>query len=311
MANFIEHLFRRLRWDELDLSYLRRHIDNARDEDLAGLGLAQRPARPGDPTTELTPGNKKIARARLVARRDCVVCGMALTPLVLQSYLEHNNGGKTGGAFYAEDGAHVSTGTTLAVLEGETNVLLQAERVLLNYLQKLTGIATLTATYAEKLIGTQSRLLDTRKTTPGWRMLEKYAVATGGGWNHRLGLFDRIMLKDNHLAAGNATAGERLAALVRTAKEARPDLAVECEVDSLEQVPPVLDAGADIIMLDNFSVSGLRAALALTHGRTWTEVSGGVTLTNLVEVARLGADFISTGALTHQAKWVDIGLDWE
>jgi nicotinate-nucleotide pyrophosphorylase (carboxylating) len=183
--------------------------------------------------------------------------------------------------------------------------------VLLNFLQKLSGIATLTATYSSKLEGTETRLLDTRKTTPGWRALEKYAVATGGGWNHRLGLFDRIMLKDNHLAAGNAAGGSRLAALVRHARETRPDLPVECEVDTVAQIQPVLDAGADVILLDNFSPDDLRAALALINHRAWTEISGGVTLDTLPAIARLGADFVSTGAVTHQVAWVDIGLDWE
>jgi nicotinate-nucleotide pyrophosphorylase (carboxylating) len=191
------------------------------------------------------------------------------------------------------------------------STLLSAERVLLNFLQKLTGIATLTAVYAAGLANTSSRLLDTRKTTPGWRMLEKYAVATGGGWNHRLGLFDRIMLKDNHLAAGHAVGGGQLAALVRHARAVRPDLLVECEVDALEQIAPVLEAEADVILLDNFSPETLRAALGEIGNLAWTEASGGITLENIGDIAKIGPDFISTGALTHQAAWVDVGLDWE
>ena len=183
--------------------------------------------------------------------------------------------------------------------------------MLLNFLQRLSGIATLTAAYVAKLEGSPTRLLDPRKTTPGWRILEKYAVATGGGWNHRLGLFDRIMLKDNHLAAGDASGGVRLASLGHRARETRPDLPVECEVDTLAQIQPVLDAGADVILFDNFSAADLRTALSLTAGRAWTEISGGVTLNSLPEIAHLGADFVSTGAVTHQAVWVDIGLDWE
>ena len=307
----IAHLLHQLRWDELDPAHLRNLVKIARDEDLAGLGRATPPATPGDPTTTLTPGVHKAARARLVARRDCIVCGLPLLPLILEAYLENDTrNGRTGGAFHLKDGDHAAKGETIAELEGTASVLLSAERVLLNFLQKLTGVATHTGAYAAKLQGSATRLLDTRKTTPGWRMLEKYAVATGGGWNHRLGLFDRIMLKDNHLAAGSAASGDRLTALVRHAREVRPDLPVECEVDAFDQIRPVLDAGADVILLDNFAPADLRGALAYINGCAWTEISGGITLDTLPSIARLGADFVSTGTVTHQAAWVDIGLDW-
>ena len=303
------HLLRRLRWDELDPAYLRQLIATARDEDLSGLGLATPPEYPGDPTTALIPGNSKPSRANLVARRDCTACGLHFLQPILNAYT--GTSGTTATATVAGDGTHFQRGDIMGTIEGPAALLLSAERVMLNFLQKLTGIATLTATYVARLEGIATRLLDTRKTTPGWRMPEKYAVATGGGWNHRLGLFDRIMLKDNHLAAGAATAGARLAALVQGAREARPDLPVECEVDAIAQIAPVLDAGADIILLDNFSRDDLRTALAQIGDRAWTEVSGGVTLDNISEIARLGPDFISTGAITHQAAWIDIGLDWD
>ncbi len=302
-----EKLVYRLPWSALDKNYLRQLIRAARDEDLAGLGLATPPAIAGDATTALTPGADKPATARLVARRDCVICGLPLLPEILAAYAGTDCKITTRVA----DGAHVARGQTVAEIKGPAGIILTAERVLLNFLQKLTGIATLTNTYAEKLAGTRTKLLDTRKTTPGWRMLEKYAVATGGGRNHRLGLFDRVMLKDNHLAAGHAAAGERLAALVRKARSERPDLLVECETDSLEQIAPVLDAGADVILLDNFSPENLKSALAQIADKAWTEASGGITLENIAALAALGPDFISTGALTHQATWTDIGLDWE
>ncbi|MDR2845032.1 MAG: carboxylating nicotinate-nucleotide diphosphorylase [Puniceicoccales bacterium] len=305
-ATHTAHLLRRLRWDELDTAYLQRLIATARDEDLAGLGLASPPARSGDPTTALTPGAGKPARAHLVARRACTVCGLPLLPLILAAY-----GTDARATLHLADGTAAAAGDCLATLDGTAATLLTAERILLNFLQKLTGVATLTATYAAALDGTDTRLLDTRKTTPGWRMLEKYAVATGGGWNHRLGLFDRVMLKDNHLAADDATSGARLAALVRGARAARPDLPVECEVDRPEQIAPVLEAGADVILLDNFPEEDLRPSLAQIGEQAWTEVSGGVTLATLGGIARLGPDFVSTGALTHQAAWVDVGLDWE
>jgi nicotinate-nucleotide pyrophosphorylase (carboxylating) len=198
----------------------------------------------------------------------------------------------------------------LARLEGPARRLLEAERVLLNFLQRLSGIATHTAAHVRALGRTHTRLIDTRKTTPGWRMLEKYAVACGGAWNHRLGLFDRVLIKDNHLAASGATRGDRLAAAVRLARRRAPDLAIEVEVDELAQLPPVLDAGADVVLLDNFTPAQLRRAVALVAGRARTEASGGVTLRSLPALAHLGLDFISSGALVHQSTWVDIGLDW-
>jgi len=203
----------------------------------------------------------------------------------------------------------LAPGTRLATLTGDPRTLLSAERVLLNFLQRLSGVATTTARHVAALGPGPTRLLDTRKTTPGYRMLEKYAVACGGAWNHRLGLFDRVMLKDNHLALlGSA---DDLAAAITRAKNAAPDLPVEVEIDRLDQLPPVLAAGADIILLDNLSPARLRPALALIAGRAITEASGGITLKTLPRYANLGLDFVSTGALVHQAPWADIGLDWE
>lgn len=306
-----DHLLRRLRWEEISPEYLQKLVETARDEDLGGLGLATPPAVAGDPTTALLAPTTASARARLVARTPCVACGLNLVPHILHAYLTAGSGARAGGEFYVEDGDEVATGTVLATLEGPAETLLRAERVLLNFLQKLSGIATLAATFAARLRGTGTRVLDTRKTTPGWRVLEKYAAATGGAWNHRLGLHDRIMLKDNHLAAGKASAGERLAAIVRQARLARPDLAVECEVDEIAQIQPVLEAGADVILLDNFPLPALKPALDLIGTRAWTEVSGGVSLESIAEIARLGPDFISAGAIIHRAAWTDIGIDWD
>jgi nicotinate-nucleotide pyrophosphorylase (carboxylating) len=230
---------------------------------------------------------------------------MQLLPLVLDVY-----GGGMRVTPHVADGDTVRAGTVLARLAGPASRLLEAERVLLNFLQHLSGIATHTATYVRTLGRSRTRLLDTRKTTPGYRLLEKYAVACGGAWNHRLGLFDRVLIKDNHLAAAGATRGERLAAAVRRARARSPELVIEVEVDRLDQLPPVIAAGADIVLLDNFTVPRLRRAVALCRGRASTEASGGITLRTLPRRARLGLDFISSGALVHQSTWVDIGLDW-
>lgn len=300
----VTHLHRRLRWADLDPAYLRRLVALGRAEDLAGAGLRRAPRRTGDVTTL---GQRLTGRstADLVAREELVVCGLGLIPLVLAAY-----GRGCTVKPRVRDGARVAPGTVVATLSGPSRVLLPAERPLLNFLQRLSGIATTTRRYVDALGTSRTRLLDTRKTTPGWRMLEKYAVACGGSCNHRLGLFDRVMLKDNHLAAASATAGERLAAAVRRARAAAPDLPIEVEVDALAQIPPVLEAGADIILLDNFTVPQLREAITLIGGRAFTEASGGVNLRTIPDLAELGLDFISTGALVHHSVWIDVGLDW-
>jgi nicotinate-nucleotide pyrophosphorylase (carboxylating) len=171
-------------------------------------------------------------------------------------------------------------------------------------------MASTTRQYVEAMGTTSTRLLDTRKTTPGFRVLEKYAVACGGGFNHRIGLFDRVMLKDNHLAADHAGQGEALTRLVSSTRAKWPDMVIELEVDRVDQIPPALDAGVDIFLLDNFSGEDLSEAIRLVGDKAATEASGGITLDLLPELATLGLDFISTGATIHQSTWKDIGLDW-
>jgi len=312
-----ERLLQRLQWDDLDVASLRRLVELARDEDLAGLGLRRRPVRAGDLSTACVSGPPRHSTAVLAAREPLIACGLGLVPLVLSAF-----GGRVAAQFSARDGAAVAPGGVLATLHGEPRVLLAAERTLLNFLQRLSGIATHTRRHVVALGSGRTRLLDTRKTTPGYRMLEKYAVACGGGWNHRLGLFDRVMLKDNHLAllggAGDAaeTSPEaaragRLAAAVNAARRASPGWPVEIEVDRLDQIPAALAAGADVILLDNFTVPQLRRAIARIGARAFTEASGGVTLRTLRRLRGLGLDFVSTGALIHRSVWVDIGMDWQ
>jgi len=299
-------LIRRLSWDEIDGAWLESLAALARDEDLAGAGLVHRPARPGDPSAELLRNNLH-GRARLVARRPLVVAGLGMMTPILAAY-----GHQCRGRALVPEGAHVPAGTVVAEVTGPTTNLLSLERILLNFLQRLSGVATFTAEHVNALGNTTTKLLDTRKTTPGFRVLEKYAVGQGGGYNHRLGLYDRLMVKDNHLAADGATsAADRLTQLVKRARTERPDLLLEVEVDNLEQIGPVLAAGADIILLDNFSLPHLRQAVAFIRGRAWCEISGGVTLASLPELGQIGPDFISCGALTHSAPWVDLGLDWD
>lgn len=300
----LDRLLLRLTWEDLDQAHLRRLVELARDEDLGGLGLAQKPAVSGDRSTAALATTPRIGRAHLVARTALVACGLPLLPLILSVY-----GTRASVQTLAQDGHRVSPGEILATVEGDPRVLLAAERVALNFLQRLAGVATTTAAYVAALGPGRTRLLDTRKTTPGYRMLEKYAVACGGAWNHRLGLFDRVMLKDNHLALLGSP--DDLAAAVARAKKAAPDLAVEVEIDRLDQLPAVLAAGADVILLDNFPPDQIKNAVALIAGRAFTEASGGITLESLPHYAGLGLDFISTGALVHKSPWADIGLDWQ
>ena len=211
----------------------------------------------------------------------------------------------------SRDGQRNVAGKILLKISGPARAILSAERVALNFVQRLSGVATLTAQYVEAVRGSKAQILDTRKTTPGWRQFEKYAVACGGGKNHRVGLFDMILIKDNHLAALKNQKPNAIAAAVARAREKFPKLKVEAEADSLEQVAQAADAGADIILLDNMTIEQLRQAVKIVKGRAKTEASGGVNLKTVHAIARTGVDFISVGALTHSARAVDIGLDFE
>ena len=305
---FVSHLVRRITWAELDEKYLRGLIENARAEDIEGLGLTALPAVAADITTmSLTP--KIQTSARLVARKDMTVCGMKLIPIIMDVYSSYAEEESLEFTPLVDDGARVNAGTVLGEFNGSARIMLQAERIMLNFLQRLSGVATDTSKYADLLKDSQTKLLDTRKTTPGLRVLEKYAFACGGGYNHRIGLFDRVMLKDNHLAAAQAANGEMLANAVRLTKEKNPNVAIEVEVDSIEQIQPVLDAQADVIMLDNFSFADMRKALEIIQDNAWVEVSGQVTFETLPEIAKIGPDFVSSAAPIHSSKWIDIGLD--
>jgi nicotinate-nucleotide pyrophosphorylase (carboxylating) len=299
-----DDLSTRLGWEDLDPDYLRQLIGLAKIEDLAGAGLRKRPERLGDVTTALMPEGAR-GHARLVAREPLVVCGLGLVAMTLNAYSADCEMRAS-----CHDGDLLQPGDVLGILQGDAGTMLQAERVLLNFLQHLSGIASETRAYVEALRDSPTALLDTRKTLPGYRVLQKYAFACAGGVNHRIGLFDRVMLKDNHLEVAGATGGERLAEAVALARKTCEDLPIEVEVDRMDQIGPVLEAGADIILLDNFSTDELKLAVELIDGAACTEASGGIQLDALPALGQLGLDFISTGAPVHQSKWKDIGLDW-
>ena len=259
----------------------------------------------GDATTLATVPVSARARAAMVAREPIVVAGL---DFVETSFRQLS--GELRCERRVADGERIGEGAVLLRVEGPARAILTAERVALNFVQRLSGVATLTAQFVDLVAGTRAQILDTRKTTPGWRRFEKYAVACGGGRNHRFGLFDMVLIKDNHLAA---LAGEKpnpIAAAVKRARKQFPQLKIEVEADRLEQVQHAVEAGADIILLDNMAPTELRAAVKLVDARAKTEASGGVSLASARIIAETGVDFISVGALTHSARAMDIGLDF-
>ena len=294
-----------IRWDDLDMGPIETLIRLAVAEDNEGSGLRIKPIQTGDATSALLPeGQRLVATAR--ARETLTLSGLPLVPHILAAY-----GSSLTFEPRAQDGDSLEQGEAIGVLSGLAKPALSAERVLLNFLQRLSGIATTTRSYAIALEGSNTRLLDTRKTTPGYRYLEKYAVACGGGWNHRMGLFDRVMLKDNHLATFGNDLAESTRAAVETSRQRAPHLKIEMEVDRIGQIDAALNAGVDIILLDNFPVDAIEKAVTIIGSRAATEISGNVTLDTLPLIRELGCDFVSTGALVHKSSWVDIGLDWE
>jgi nicotinate-nucleotide pyrophosphorylase (carboxylating) len=260
----------------------------------------------GDVTSVYFIPAERVARAFVTVRHEGVVSGVGLAARVFSRVdpgLEVE--------VLIPDGSRVSEGALLMRLEGQARSILTAERTALNFVQKLSGVATLTAEYVEAVKGTQARILDTRKTTPAYRMLEKQAVAHGGGMNHRMGLYDRVMLKDNHLVAEGGL--DAIQAVIRRLKADKPDIEVELEADDITQVRDFLAMeGVDHILLDNMDLDELREAVELRGARItpMLEASGGVTLETVYEIACTGVDFISVGAITHSAPALDVGLDF-
>lgn len=269
----------------------------------------------GDLTTSLMQDPARTCRFALIAKQNCVLAGRAISDKILQAY---DSTLRIDWSPEAIDGTRISAiPCSLAVLQGPLSSLLAVERVLLNFLQRLSGIATLTSRFVDAVAGTSARILDTRKTTPGWRSLEKYAVRCGGGMNHRAGLHDAVLIKDNHLA-GITT--DRLAGAVfdmlnqLSGSTTRPDF-IEVEATNLSQVRELFKVvGIDVILLDNFAVPEIREAVALRNqlgleGRVALEASGGVNLQTVRAIAETGVERISVGALTHSAVAVDLCLD--
>jgi nicotinate-nucleotide pyrophosphorylase (carboxylating) len=260
----------------------------------------------GDATTLATIPEAARGRAKMIAREALVVAGLDLAEAAFRGV-----SGEVRCERLVTDGQRANERQALLRVEGPARAILTGERVALNFVQRLSGIATLTAEFVQAVAGTRAQILDTRKTTPGWRALEKYAVRCGGARNHRFGLFDMVLIKDNHLASLANEKPNAIAAAVQRARKQYPRLQVEVEADTLEQAQQAAEAGADIILLDNMTPGELRAAVEIVRGRAKTEASGGVSLTSVRLIAETGVDFISVGALTHSAVAMDIGLDFE
>jgi nicotinate-nucleotide pyrophosphorylase (carboxylating) len=274
----------------LDPAAYRDLVRRALDEDIGA----------GDVTTAATVPADERARGVFLAKADCVVAGADVAVEVfrqIEPAIEAR--------FHRRDGERVARGEVFGEVIGLARTLLTSERTALNFLQRLSGIATRARQFVDAAAG-RIVVLDTRKTTPTLRALEKYAVAAGGATNHRAGLYDAILIKDNHvrLAGGVAAAVER-------ARAYRPDLRVEVEAQSLDEVDEALEAQADVVLLDNMRTEDIRDAVRRAHGRAKTEISGGVTLENIPELASTGADYVSVGALTHSAPAVDISFEIE
>ncbi len=254
----------------------------------------------GDITTgSIIPKTAK-GEAEFIAKEDMVLAGLFIAGKTFK-LLDKSSVFKT----FFKDGEAVKKGTVIAVVKGRLAPILTGERVALNFLQRLSGIATLTREFTKKIDDRGVKLLDTRKTTPCLRILEKYAVKAGGGFNHRFGLFDAVLIKDNHIAAS----GGVKKAVDKVLKKYRDSMPVEVEVTNYKEVREAVEAGADIIMLDNMDPERIRKSLKIIKNRALVEVSGGVTLSNVREIASTGVDFISVGALTHSARSMDISME--
>ncbi|MFN7140288.1 MAG: carboxylating nicotinate-nucleotide diphosphorylase, partial [Limisphaerales bacterium] len=259
----------------------------------------------GDATSLSTVPESVRAKALMVAREPLIIAGLEVAETVFREV------NPTLEVRYVEkDGTRAIKGAVLMEIEGAAQSILTAERVALNFVQRLSGVATATSLFVDAVRGTDAVILDTRKTTPGLRLLEKYAVACGDGKNHRTGLYDMILIKDNHLVALRDEEPNAIAAAVRRAREKYPNLKVEVEADTLKQFEQALEAGADVVLLDNMSLEDLKTAVKQNDGRAKLEASGGVNMLTVRGIAETGVDYISVGALTHSARAMDIALDF-
>lgn len=256
----------------------------------------------GDVTTELTVPADAVAAARFIVKQDGIICGLPILDLILREFSKDINL-----ELKVDEGGFVEAGTVIATVDGPAHALLGAERTSLNFIQRMSGVATKTRGYADRIAGTGTRILDTRKTIPGWRLLDKYATSVGGAINHRVGLYDMVMIKDNHITASGS---------IRNAVDAvveelrgRSNLRVEVEARNLDDVEEIMSCnGIDRIMFDNFTPQQVHEGVMIVDRRLETEASGGITFDNVCSYAETGVDYISVGAITHSVSALDISM---
>lgn len=295
-------LRRKQKMKNLDIKKIQTLIDLAVEEDFGQ----------GDPTSQITIGEDVFTKTYLITREEIVVCGMAVVTEILKRYDE-----RLKLKVLIPDGEYASVADRIAVIEGPLRPMLSGERVVLNFLQRLCGISTMTWKFVSAIRGTKAKIYDTRKTTPGWRMLEKYAVRCGGGYNHRMNLSDGVMIKDNHVAEMGSKFQSKLKKMVKDAKAYKGVKFVSVEVDHVDhQLDKVLKIdGIDVILLDNMGQWQLKHAVEMRNEicgkKPLLEATGNVNLGTVMQIARCGVDRISVGAITHSATAVDIGLDMD
>lgn len=302
----LESFRQRISWDDLDKNLIEKQLKICVEEDL-GQNSKDRAKWQSDITTrycEITNNGS----AYLTAREPMILCGTLIIPFIIKAF-------GTQQVTYTikyNDGDAIQKDEIIGILTGPINEILAIERSVLNYLQRLSGISTTVLQFNKKIEKHGVGLLDTRKTTPGLRLLEKYASACGGSFNHRIGLFDRILIKDNHLAAAQATHGSELENFLRSVvRKNNSNYVIEVEIDEIEQLEPAISSGVDAVLLDNFSPTLVKQAMMKNKNRVVIEASGGITDSSILDYAKAQPHFISTGSPIHSSRWVDIGLDWE
>lgn len=277
----------------LDLTYLKKIFELAIQEDI----------RSGDITTQAIFRNYRKVRGDLLCKEDGILAGVEVIQTIAENFLDEIE-------IYSDynDGNEIKSGQFIGTITGDVREILKYERVLLNFLQRMCGVATLTNKFVQRIKGTKAKILDTRKTIPGWRYLDKLAVKIGGGENHRFGLYDMFLIKDNHIFAAGG-----IKEAINLCREYNNSLGnkfkIEVEVKNLLELKDAIEAGVDRVLLDNFSIVSIKDAVQLVGGKVEIEVSGGVNLDNVREIAECGVDYISVGAITHSAKALDISLE--
>lgn len=298
----LEKFRKRITWEDVDQKSLMSHLHFCLIEE---IGESEKHNSDKDITTK-SCGISDHGIANIVARENLVICGIPLIKMIINAFsakeISVNSNFK--------DGDEIKEGAIIATIEGNQRDILLIERTTLNFIQKLSGIATETKTYSNIVNRYEVGLLDTRKTTPGLRLLEKYATSCGGSFNHRMGLFDRILIKDNHLAAKKITNATAFTKMLKNIRENQNDVILEVEIDSIELLIPAIKGGVDAVLLDNLSPLKVREAVNINQERVVLEASGGIKKDSLEKYAQTRPHFISTGSPIHASRWVDIGLDW-